>query len=283
MARTTVEHSPSDLRPHPLNKELYGPPTANEAYVNVRFSMERGGFDERHPLLVTRDCRIISGVTRWAAAKSLKLESVPCEVFTPASEETAELEIEAKLITENGYRVKTRLMVAREQQKLVEVEKVLARKRMAHGRGDDEGPSKATERAAVAFKTSGATVARNLRVVAGIDAARERGDERAAARLIDLLERGKPGKALDLIAAGNGQGESKRKAPAKVDAPRTIHDHATMAHSEFYEACAKSTIEEELLVLERYLDNMREALQTARERLTRSRTSQAVGPISDRR
>jgi ParB-like chromosome segregation protein Spo0J len=266
MARKIVDHSPDDLRPHPLNKELYGPPKDNEAYENVRFSMKRGGYDERYPLLITQDLRIIGGVTRWAAAKSLKLERVPCEVFVPPNEETAELEIEAKLITENGYRVKTRLMVAREQQKLVELQKVLARKRMAWGRDDDDdGPSKATERAAIAFKTSGATVQRNLRVLDGIDAAQERGDERMAARLIDLLERGKPGKALDLIATGKGEG--KPKAPAKVDVPRTIHDHATMAHSEFYEACAKSSIEEELRVLEQYLDNMRKALQTARERL----------------
>jgi hypothetical protein len=67
------------------------------------------------------------------------------------------------------------------------------------------------------------------------------------------------------FAAGNG--EAKQKAPKKVDVPRTIHDHATMSHSEFYEACAKASIEEELRVLDRYLDNTRKALQTARERL----------------
>jgi hypothetical protein len=266
MARKIALYSPFGLRPHPLNKELYGPPTDNEAYVNVRYSMQRGGFDERHPLLITQDGRIVSGATRWAAAKSLKLELVPCEIFVPADLETAELEIEAKLIMENGYRTKTRLMVAREQQKLVELEKVLARKRMAHGRDGKDGPSKSTERAAVVFKTSGATVQRNLKVLAGIDAAKERGDERAAARLTELLEHGKPGKALELIAAGNGK--SKQKAPKKVDVPRTIHDHATMAHSEFYEACAKSGIEEEFRVLERYLGDMQKALQTARERLT---------------
>jgi hypothetical protein len=266
MARKIVLYSPSDLRPHPLNKELYGLPTDNEAYVNVQFSMSRGGFDERHPLLVTKDGRIVSGVTRWTAAKSLKLESVPCETFVPVDEESAELEIEAKLIMENGYRTKTRLMVAREQQKLVELEKVLARKRMAYGRDGEDGPSKSTERAAIAFKTSGATVQRNLKVLAGIDAAKERGDERMAARLIDLLEHGKPGKALELIVAGNGK--SKQKAPKKVDVPRTILDHATMAHSEFYEACAKSEIEEALRVLEQYLDNMHKALETAREKLT---------------
>jgi ParB-like chromosome segregation protein Spo0J len=275
MARKIVLYSPSDLRPHALNKELYGPPTANEAYENVRFSMQRGGFDERHPLLVTREGRIISGVTRWFAAKSLKLESVPCEVFAPLGEETAELEIEAKLILENGYRAKTRLVVAREQQKLVELEKVLARKRMSQGRGDDDdGPSKSTERAAIAFKTSGQTVLRNLRVLAGIDAARERGDERTAKSLIDLLERGKPGKALELIAKDNG--ESKKKTPAKVDVPRTIHDHATAAHSEFYEACCKAEIEEELRVLEQYLVNMTKALETARERLTQKAAQPAT-------
>jgi hypothetical protein len=264
MARKIVEHSPSDLRPHPLNKELYGPPTANEAYDNVRFSMQRGGYDERHPLLITVDGRIVSGVTRWFAAKSLKLESVPCEVFVPSNEESAETEIEARLILENSYRVKTRLMVALEQRKLVELESIMARKRMAKGRGDDAGPSKATERAAILFKTSGATVTRNLRVLAGIDAAREAGDERMAKRLIELLERGKPGLA---IAAIEGKSDGKRKAPVKVDVPRTLLDHATKAHGEFYEGCVKAKVEAELDVLEQYLDNMREALQTARDRL----------------
>jgi len=200
VARKIVCYKVADLRPHPLNKELYGPPKSNEAYDAIYFSMKRAGFDERHPLLITRDGRIISGVTRWAAARAAKIEDVPCEIFEPQSEETAELEIEVKIILENGYRVKTRLIVAREQQKLVEVEKVLARQRMARGRDDDDkGPSKSTERVALTFKTSNQTVRRNLQVLAGIDAARERGDEPMARRLTELLEHGKPGKALDLI------------------------------------------------------------------------------------
>jgi ParB-like chromosome segregation protein Spo0J len=266
MARKIVSYSPSDLRPHPSNKEVYGPPKSNDRYDEIYNNMKRGGYDERHPLLVTRDGRIISGVTRWWAARSLKLEEVPCEVFEPPDEETAEAIIEEKLFLENLYRTKTRLMKAREQQKLVEIQKILARKRMAHGRDDDDaGPSKSTERVAKICKTSNQTVRRNLKVLKGIDAAVARGDEHMARHLIELLEQDKPGKAIDLI---DGTVKGKPKAPVKVDVPRTPLDHSLAAYREFYEACATSKAEAELQALEQDLERMREALQTARARLT---------------
>src|SRR6266540_1233575 len=127
--RTIIMVAVADLRPHPINKELYGPPTANSAYKDIKANMEHGGFDERHPLLVTEDRRILWGVTRWSVAKSLHIAEVPCEVFIPTSPQTAELEIEGEVVRGNMYRVKTQLTIAREQRKLLEVEKALARER----------------------------------------------------------------------------------------------------------------------------------------------------------
>jgi len=258
--RKIVMKDPADLRPHDLNKLLYGSPMANEAFKNILFSMKRGGYDERHPLLITVDGRIISGVTRWASAKKAGIGKVPCEVFEPTDLENAELEIEAKLILENGYRTKTRLIVAREQQKLLEIHKRLARARMAHG--SDGEASKSVDRVGVEFKVSGKTVQNNMKILGAIDAAHEDGDKRRAEQLTDLLERGSTVKALALI---NGE-ERPKKAP-KVDVPRTLHDHSNKAHSEFYEACAKVQVQAELDLLERCLEQMRDALATARTRL----------------
>ena len=70
------------LRAHPLNKELYGPPTANSAYADIKLLMKRNGFDLlRHLLLATADGRVIHGVTRLAVAKSISLTEVPCELL----------------------------------------------------------------------------------------------------------------------------------------------------------------------------------------------------------
>jgi hypothetical protein len=281
MAIKIVYRSPSDLWPQPLNEQLYGPPKANSAYETIEFKMRHQGFDDLYPLQITQDGRIVDGVTRWALAKKLRLESVPCVLFVPSSEETAELEIQQQLIIANSYRIKTRLMAARELRKLVELETARAKKRMQWGKGDDGVTGKATERAAKLCKTSGATVQRTLRVLAGIDAATERGDERMTVRLTELLERGKTGIAEKLIA--EGKGESKRKARIKkaADVPRTGPDHAMLAYREFYEACAKTSIKEELPLLEKYLKKMQEALETARDKL--SHTPRATHADSNRR
>jgi hypothetical protein len=267
MARKIITKSPPDLRPHPLNKELYGLPTASDQYENFKFAMKHGGFDwEEHPLLITPDGRVISGVTRWAAAKAVGLAEVPCVVFVPkapAGTESAELEIEAKLIQENRYRTKTRLMVAREQRRLVEIEKLKARGRMAAG--SDGGESKSVDRVGADFKTSGKTVQRNLKVLAGIEEAEAAGDRKKADRLTELLEHGKVGVALELL-----DGKEKAKKPPKVEAPRTLNDHSSKAYSEFYEGCAKAEVPAEIELLESMQERMGQALRTARGRVSPS-------------
>src|SRR5262249_52652386 len=129
----TVMRDVAELRPHPSNQAVYGKPTENSAYQDIRLDMKRRGFDPLKPLLVTGDGRIIGGVTRWAAAKSLGIGSVPCVVFEPSSEGTAEEEYEMQLPCDNDYRQKTQVIRAREQRLLLETQATLARKRMAQG------------------------------------------------------------------------------------------------------------------------------------------------------
>jgi hypothetical protein len=260
MARIVMK-CPEDLRPHALNKELYGPPTANSVYKDIKVTMGRGGYDERHPLLITEDGRILWGVTRWAVAKSLGLKEVPCIVFRPTNPATAELEAEAEIIRGNIYRNKSQLMIAREQRKLREVESDLARQRMSAG--SDGGPSKSTDRVGKIFGESGKTVERRLKVLEAIEEAEAEHDSKGAKRLTDLLEGKKLVKALDVIKGESG----KPKPVKKVETPRTLNDHASRAYSEFDEACGKVIVAAELEILEATLQRMRDASEAARQRL----------------
>src|SRR5262245_63306541 len=110
--RKTAPQDPADLRPHPLNKEIYGRPTDNTAYEDIKAGMKARGFDDRQPLLVTADGRILWGVTRWHIAKALGLGPLPTEVFQPSSPETADLEYERELVRGNVYRVMTQVQLA---------------------------------------------------------------------------------------------------------------------------------------------------------------------------
>jgi hypothetical protein len=256
-----VMRNPSELRPHPLNKELYGPPSANSAYRDIKADMERRSFDPRHPLLITRDDRILAGTTRWAVARALGVALVPCEVFVPDDPDNEELEAERELVRGNMYRHKDQVTLAREQAKMLEVEESLARRRM--GKGSDGGPSKSSDRVGKLFGESGKTVQRRLQVLDAIDQAREEGQHKRADRLAELLNAGKTTKALDL-AQGRTAGPAR---PPRVEPPRTLHDCATKAYSEFYEACAKAQIPEEVKILENYLCQMHDALTTAAGRV----------------
>jgi hypothetical protein len=253
MARKVVTVAVDDLRPHPLNRELYDRPQDNDAFENILFTMRRGGFDDTHPLLVTADGRIISGVTRWATARKAGIAQVPCVTFVPKDPETAELEVEQKLIEENYQRARTELMKARECRKKVQIEQQLAKKRMAHG-NTDGGESKSTDRVGAFYKRSGRTVLRMIKALEAIEAAQAAGDRKLADRMTDLLERGKPGKVVGL-AGGKAKGK-----PARAEPPVTLLSKATQAVSAWESACHLATCKGELEQLMAYEKQMGECL-----------------------
>jgi hypothetical protein len=262
--RRIVMINVADLRPHPQNAAVYGPPTANSAYKDIKFRMQRDGFDERFPLFVTEDRRIVHGVTRWHCAKACKIEEVPCEVFQPNDPATAELEMEHQMLLGNIQRQKTQLIIAREQRKALEIETALARQRMAGG-NTDGGPSKATDRVGKVFKESGKTVQRRIKILDAIEEAQEgnAAERKKAEQLLGLLESHHTVKALDLI-----DGKADKPKPArKADVPRTLHDYATKAYSEFYEACCKVHVSAEADILQAAIQRMQDDLKTARQRL----------------
>jgi hypothetical protein len=205
----TVWHDLADLQPHPFHQQTYRRPQDNSAYKDILASMKTRGYDEDKPLLITADRRILGGRTRWHAAKAAGLDKAPCIVFTPSSQETAELEYVTKICDENMYRIKTKVELAREQRGRLEAEKELARRRM--GQGSDGGASKSADRVGSAYKVSGRTVTTRIKVLEGIEDAQAKGEHKKAERLTDLLERDKTGQALALI-----KGKKAAKKPSAI-------------------------------------------------------------------
>jgi hypothetical protein len=258
---------PDELRPHPLNRELYGTPSANTAYKDIRADMKRRGFDERHPLLITSDKRIIHGVTRHACAQSLKLEQVPCEFFQPKDPATAELEIERELVRGNMYRTKTELIKAREQRRILDVERRLGLQRMAEG--SDGGPSKSTDRVGKLFGESGKSVQRRLKVLDAIEAAEAKGDKKLAGQLTDWLNAKQITKVLAAVDATKKKKAKPKPSPKQMEEAKPIpfHQHINAAISQFSDACAKATSEGEIKAIEGYLDQMQQQVSDKRQRL----------------
>jgi hypothetical protein len=251
----------ADLQPHPFHRETYERrPQDSSAYRDILASMKTRGYDEDKPMLITADRRILGGRTRWHAAKAAGLDKGACIVFTPSSPETAELEYVMKICDENMYRIKTKVMLAREQRGRLAAEKGLARLRM--GAGSDGGPSKSADRVGSVYKVSGRTVITRIKVLDAIEDAEAKGDRKKADRLTELLERDKTGQALALI-----KGKPAARKPPAVEVKRTLHDHVSKAYSEFYEACAKARVPAEIEILQANIARMQEAVDVARQRV----------------
>lgn len=90
--------SPKDLKPHPLNKEIYGEENADPDLIE---SIRTKGILET--LVIRDDNVILSGHRRWLAAKALNLEKVPCRILSFSDP----LDEEESLIEFNRQRRKT--------------------------------------------------------------------------------------------------------------------------------------------------------------------------------
>jgi hypothetical protein len=248
------------LKPHPRNLRVYGRPEDNDQYIYISADMRQRGFDPDYPLLIIQreDGEfIIGGVTRWTAANNNSIEQCPCRVF-----KGEDWEVWLKIVTDNGYWNKTRLQQAREQQLLVQIEKLHAHGRMGKRR-KDEKPSKSAARVALSYRCSGQTVRRNVRIVNAIDKAEAKGDATLALKLTDKLQKNQVKQALALLGDGDG-----KIPPRKSKEPRTLLDHGKKAHSEFFEACHKVKLAADLKVLEKELAKMANELEAARRRLS---------------
>jgi ParB-like chromosome segregation protein Spo0J len=117
----------SDLKPHPLNLEIYGDPNPDDDLKN---SIQKNGI--LTPLIISEDGRIVSGHRRFSGAKEVGIEEVPV-IIMPSCDD---LDLEEKLIVANIQRQKTKEQIAREYEKLKKIESEKAKIRMSLAGGD---------------------------------------------------------------------------------------------------------------------------------------------------
>jgi ParB/RepB/Spo0J family partition protein len=171
-----------ELKPHPLNEKIYG----NDLTADFVDAVKRNGIYQ--PILVTADKLIISGHRRHAAAKQLKMLSLPTVIF----HSTDELEIRAALVEANKQRVKTNEQIGREFNVLLEVEEARSRARMEGGKTVAQG-EKGKSRDIVAKRIgdiSGVSAERAGAVVEMIDKHIKAKHPKKAQQLQELLSKG---------------------------------------------------------------------------------------------
>jgi len=204
-----------DLKPHPINLEIYGDCTDNDLLDSVR---SNGIYN---PLLVTYDDRIISGHRRWDAARKADLDVLPVVVF----DSDDELDIEEALIESNRQREKTNEQIGREYKKLKEI---LNQRQSRQGSnqykskngesasdGDSAEAKRPTREAAKKVGVNYDTANKASQVVDAIDQAEENGDKKAADQLRQSL--GKSVNGAHKKAKDKGLIETKPKANINIE------------------------------------------------------------------
>ena len=173
------------LHTNPLSDAIYGNAIPDSLLASV---MEDG---IRSPLVVGKEnLNVISGNTRLRVAQQLGLPQVP--VLFLEGELTPEEEQNLVLI-HNSVRVKSNEMRVREYQCHLQIEKVLAKQRVATGRSSPAKvqtftPSKWREIAAKKVGVSYTSLDAGLKVVETIEKLTREGSPENAARLKKVLE-----------------------------------------------------------------------------------------------
>ena len=128
--------SPSEIKPHPLNEEVYGDSYNQELLDSIR----KDGI--LTPLRISKNNEIISGHRRHAVAKDLELDYIPVIV----SDAEDDLTIRYEVIASNRQREKTNEQKAREFQKLKEIETEFAKQRQAENARQNQPQSQNQEK-----------------------------------------------------------------------------------------------------------------------------------------
>lgn len=188
---------PKQLRPHPLNVELWGDAKPDEAFIE---SVRKLGVLE--PLRITSTGLIISGHWRHAAALVCGLVEVPVEMHTDALDD---LEIRQLLIEMNRRRPQTTEQRTRAYAALKTIEEQLAKRRQVasggaapgkksgspkNGEPADKHTNEAKRKAAAKVGMSEPTAEKASVVVQEIDKAAAAGDTAKAEKLRDELNHG---------------------------------------------------------------------------------------------
>lgn len=210
---------PSDLKPHPLNSQIYGEKSPDTDLLN--------SIKERNiltPLTILGDGTILSGHKRHACATRIRLEKVPVTIF----QSTDPLEIEEALIKANLQRQKTKEQIAREYSKLKEIEAEKAKQRKVeagriHGKGQKVqenfpkpiGKGQARDIASAKLGASGRTLEKSVKVVETADKLKEVGETAKADGLLYMLNN----KSVDKAYKAFRKLETEGSAPIPSEKP----------------------------------------------------------------
>jgi site-specific DNA-cytosine methylase/ParB-like chromosome segregation protein Spo0J len=171
--------SVNDLKPHPMNEKVYGPPKPDKKLIE---SIEKVGILQ--PIVIDRNKQILAGHRRWEACTTIaerqpnKDFRIPATIFCGSDFQAEQLIIES-----NRQRVKTPEQKAREFKELRRIEAALAKERMLAGRKIDPGKNfpkgRAEDNAAAAVGMSRPTAKKLEAIVRKADS----GDSEARAAL----------------------------------------------------------------------------------------------------
>ena len=200
---------PADLKPHPINKEIYGDEVDQEFIDSVSSGLVE-------PIVATSEMTIISGHRRAMAATELDWELIPTVVRDDLVDP---LDVEEALILANRQREKTNEQKAREYKRLKEIEAARAHK---GGRGnkktlDSSSPTfsdRGDVKAAAAAGLGRTTAQKAEKVIAAIDKAKSDGDEGKAEKLTEQLNAN--------VAKAHRNVTTTPKKPEKTEIPPSL-------------------------------------------------------------
>jgi 16S rRNA G966 N2-methylase RsmD len=131
------EADPSNLEPHPKNKDIYGD-TDSPDELDDTFLQSVGEKGVLEPLVITDGKKIISGHRRWLAARAADLDRVPVR-YTEFDSDLAEREA---LVEFNRQREKTPGQIVNEFEEVLDIEQDRAEERQKEiGRNQGQDPS----------------------------------------------------------------------------------------------------------------------------------------------
>lgn len=230
-----MERLLKDLKPHPLNAQIYG----HEIDPELVESIKENGILQ--PLLIDAWDRIISGHRRYQAALKAGLETVPVTVLALKEE----AQVITTLIEANRQRAKTNEQLAREAACLFQVESDKADLRRANGNSKTNDPAKSPEdvgdaREIVATKLGiGAKkVQQAVTVIGAIDDLRKQGKTTEADLILGVLNRHSLNRAHNCLAK-DGLGKTGKGALADDQSAILIKEWQTMSAEQKHAHLAK--------------------------------------------
>lgn len=180
--RQSETMDPKKLRPHPLNKEIYG---EDDDISDLVESMGRNGFFPTEPILVwgnNRTLQIVSGNRRCRAAIAANLKNVP---IVRLRKSTDSIDVETRILDENRHRIKNGLQISREFEHRKRIEVKLLQKQLSKAANVEQ----ASDLAAAMLGYSGVILERSVEARRNAEFIRKKGCHDEANKIVILVKK----------------------------------------------------------------------------------------------